>query len=181
MRTSFTAVVGFTGFVPAPAAKGQPGPPESRRSSMIPRTTSAFPPGMTISPNRSPHVVRGPRRDPLRDSRAEEKSRRRPGPDARRRRPARPADRPAGRPPAAEADEDVPDLVIWHWQDKRLQSQQQVQSQLGPEFQLSRRISGQGQEIHPAGRRRRPAGPAPRPSSASPSGSTTRTMSSTAT
>jgi dipeptidyl aminopeptidase/acylaminoacyl peptidase len=36
---------------------------------------------------------------------------------------------PAAAPPAAGgADEDTPDLVLWHYQDKRLQSQQQVQA-----------------------------------------------------
>src|SRR5205823_35812 len=52
-----------------------------------------------------------------------------------------PGDKPPGvQPPAvqledkAEADEEKPDLVIWHYQDPRLQSQQLIQAQADKNF-----------------------------------------------
>ncbi|MBN1939387.1 MAG: prolyl oligopeptidase family serine peptidase [Candidatus Aminicenantes bacterium] len=105
------AVVGFSEFA-------QAGP---KKTMYDPKDDKKFPEGMTISPNRTPrwtetgeailfgiHV-------PKKKS-AEGRPAAGPGPEA------------AGPGGGAAADEDMPDLVLWHGADKRLQSEQQVQS-----------------------------------------------------
>ena len=121
LRDKRYSVIGFTDISAAPP----------RLVSFDPASDSAFPEGMTISPNRDPRLtedlqallfgIHVPRR---RDAGAE------PGDGD-----------PAGAPREVEQardsgpmpDEKV-DLVLWHWQDRRLQSQQQVQEQRDRSF-----------------------------------------------
>lgn len=114
------SLLGFTGF----GAATDPGT-GLQKVSYDPKDDKGFPQGMTISANRPPQwtedlsVILFGIHQPKKKQEAAT-----PGaaPDA----PA-PAGA-AGAPPAAAADEDTPDLVLWHYQDKRLQSQQQVQA-----------------------------------------------------
>jgi dipeptidyl aminopeptidase/acylaminoacyl peptidase len=126
----FNSVIGFTGFVPAP---GQPAPSGPQKFAYDPKDDKSFPKGMTISPNRAPQWTED--LDALTFGIFEPKKKEEgargaaPGaPDA-----AAPAAPPAAAP-APEPDEDMPDLVLWHWQDKRLQSQQQVQASMDQNF-----------------------------------------------
>jgi dipeptidyl aminopeptidase/acylaminoacyl peptidase len=111
------SVLGFTGF-----DKGAP-----QRIEYDPASDESFPEGMTISGNRSPQWtdsldalvfgIHEPRRreapaGPQGDAAAE-------GGEA-------PAQGPQAGSNNADPDEKV-DLVLWHWKDPRLQSQQQVQ------------------------------------------------------
>lgn len=96
-----------------------------------PKKDSAFPAGMTISPNRPAawtkdlsammfgiHEVKAKKKDATKKD--EEKKDDAP--------PARPT------PPAPTDDKERADLVLWHWLDKRLQPQQQVQEQMDKNF-----------------------------------------------
>ena len=94
-----------------------------------PAADKSFPEGMTVSPDSAPEwtetfdaVLFGIHEaKKKKDAEKIEGAEAKPGPDAK---PAAPA------PKAEEiADEDIPDLVIWHGQDKRLQSEQQVEEQ----------------------------------------------------
>ncbi|HEY7544001.1 MAG TPA: S9 family peptidase, partial [Blastocatellia bacterium] len=89
-----------------------------------PKSDNTFPAGMTISPDRAPqwtedmsavtfgiHELKKKKEDPRRPS-AGGTGERRPG---------------ATEPSAQDDQEDKPDLVMWHWRDPRLQSQQQVE------------------------------------------------------
>jgi acetyl esterase/lipase len=123
LRDKRYAVVGFTGF-----GAGQP-----HRALYDPSKDKTFPSGMTISGNRSPQwtdsldaILFGIHEPRRRDSSA---------PDA----PAPQGEGGEGQPerPAAPAgpDEDERvDLVLWHWKDSRLQSQQQVQENADRSF-----------------------------------------------
>lgn len=122
-------VMGFTAF-------GQGGP---QKTVFNPLTTPDFPPGMIVSPNRSPawtadrsaliFGIQKPSRATSQPAAPAQATRdRTAGPDPRAAAAAAPAssdDTPA--------DEKV-DLVVWHWQDKRLQSQQRVQETLDRNF-----------------------------------------------
>ena len=113
------SVLGFDGFG---------GPKGPRKIVYDPAADKAFPEGMTVSPNRSPEWTESfdailfgiheakKKKDADKKDADEAKA----GADAA---PAAPAK------PDEVADEDLPDLVIWHGQDGRLQSQQQVQEQ----------------------------------------------------
>ena len=117
LRDKRYAVVGFTGF----------GSGEPKKTIYDPSKDKTFPAGMTISGNRAPQwtdsldaLIFGIHEPRKRDTSA---------PDTRdsasneetegQERPARPQTGP-------EADDRV-DLVLWHWKDSRLQSQQEVQ------------------------------------------------------
>lgn len=109
-RDRLYAVLGFTGFGG-----------ELRRVVYHPTADEVFPKDMTIAPTRSPRwtedlsgVLFGIRRV----ERVAEK----------------PEKRDPGGEPDASRDEEKPDLVIWHWLDPRLQSQQQVQEARDREF-----------------------------------------------
>ena len=110
------SVVGFSGFQDA---KGP------RKVVYDPVGDKAFPEGMTVSPNRAPEWTES--FDAILFGIHEAKKKK----DAGAKEPAKDAP-PAG--PAEPADEDIPDLVIWHGQDSRLQSQQQVQEQRDKNF-----------------------------------------------
>ncbi len=106
------AVVGFTGFAP-------PGP---KKTVYDPLDDKSFPADMTVSPNRTPRWTEDLQAllfgiHPLKKKSAEAA----PGGPG----PGTDAAAPGG---GAEADEDIPDLVLWHGADKRLQSQQQVEA-----------------------------------------------------
>jgi dipeptidyl aminopeptidase/acylaminoacyl peptidase len=100
-----------------------------QKSTYDPAGDKSFPTGMTISPNRDPgwtedlqaitFGIHTPRR---KDTQADAAA------DADNPPPAREADdqRGSANSDNANADEKV-DLVLWHWQDRRLQSQQEVQ------------------------------------------------------
>jgi dipeptidyl aminopeptidase/acylaminoacyl peptidase len=117
LRDRRVSVLGFT-------ALGSDAP---QKAVYDPASDKSFPEGMTISGNRDPqwtedlqallfgiHVPR-PRDGAAPEREGEEETR-------------EGDERPADRPNAAEAtaDEKV-DLVLWHWRDPRLQSQQEVQ------------------------------------------------------
>ena len=98
-----------------------------------PAADKTFPAGMTVSPDRTPEwtesfdaVLFGIHEaKKKKDAEAKGPEAAKPGPEG----PAAPA------PKNEEiADEDIPDLVIWHGQDKRLQSEQQVEEQRDKSF-----------------------------------------------
>jgi dipeptidyl aminopeptidase/acylaminoacyl peptidase len=113
------SVVGFTGFV-----SGIPNtPPAPQKVIYDPREDNTFPQGMTISPNRAPlwtdtldAILFG-----IYEPKKKEEAEKGKAPEG-----TPPPEKPA--PAAAESDEDLPDLVLWHWKDGRLQSQQQVEA-----------------------------------------------------
>jgi len=116
------AVVAFSGFASV----------SPQKVAYDPATDKTFPEGMSVSPARSPQwtedlsgVTFGihnlKKADPKPEPRTEAA-----GEDAAQTPPARAA--------ADGADEEKPDLVIWNWQDPRLQSQQQVQEEADKNF-----------------------------------------------
>jgi dienelactone hydrolase len=111
------SVVGFSGFL-------EPSGP--RRVVYDPAGDKAFPEGFTVSPNRAPRWTES--FDGLLFGIAEAKKKESGGEGGAAKGPG-PADRPGG-----DSDEDVPDLVIWHWKDARLQSQQQVEERRDADF-----------------------------------------------
>ncbi|MCK7483467.1 MAG: hypothetical protein M0C28_45340 [Candidatus Moduliflexus flocculans] len=122
------------------AFDGFGGPKGPRKIVYDPAADKSFPEGMTVSPNRSPEWTEG--FDAIlfgiQEAKKKKDADKKDADEAKtggRRRPARAK-------PDEVADEDMPDLVIWHGQDSRLQSQQQVQEQPGQELQLRRRIPG---------------------------------------
>ena len=119
LRDKRYVVLGFTGF-----GTGAP-----QKASYDPASDKAFPAGMTISPNRAPqwtedlqaltfgiHIPRPRDTSTAGGGEADDNATPRDTDDA-----ARPAAAPDTNP-----DEKI-DLVLWHWLDKRLQSQQEVQ------------------------------------------------------
>ena len=122
----FYSVVGFTGFIAAPGPTAAP----PQKAAFDPKEDKTFPLGMTISPNRAPQwtddldaILFG-----IYEPKKKEEGSKGPGST-----PDQPAP-PAAALAPAEADEDIPDLVLWHWQDKRLQSQQQVEASRDQNF-----------------------------------------------
>jgi len=113
------SIVAFAGF------QDPKGP---RKVVYDPARDKSFPEGLSISPNRNPEWTEG--LDGILFGISQPKKKEATGKTE--------AAKDSG--PAAlekskdEPDEDVPDLVIWHWQDKRLQSQQQVEERLDTDF-----------------------------------------------
>ena len=117
-RDKMYAVVAFTNVMTA----------SPQKTAYDPKDDKTFPAGMTISPNRDPRWtedlqaitfgIHTPRHkdDPNDTAEGENAA---PARDADEQRATANGDNP-------NADEKV-DLVLWHWQDKRLQSQQEVQ------------------------------------------------------
>ncbi len=108
------------------AVDGFRDPKGPRKIVYDPAADKSFPQGMTVSPDSAPEwteafdaVLFGIHEaKKKKDAEKKEGDEAKPGPEA------------APAPKAEEiADEDIPDLVIWHGQDKRLQSEQQVQEQ----------------------------------------------------
>jgi len=98
-----------------------------RKTLYDPAADSSFPAEMTISSNQNPEwmadlsaVTFGLHALKKKESKLGEK------PEEKKDEPA-PSEAPGRDPAAREPDEDKADLVLWHWQDKRLQSQQQVE------------------------------------------------------
>lgn len=96
-----------------------------QKVSFNPKDDKDFPAGLTISPNRSPQWTE--------DMSAvlfglHETKKKKPGATPREGDDANAAPNPAAMMARRNQDEpEKPDLVLWHWQDKRLQSQQQVE------------------------------------------------------
>jgi dipeptidyl aminopeptidase/acylaminoacyl peptidase len=118
LRDRLYSVIGFTGV-----SSGTP-----RKVVYDPKADSTFPEGMTISANRDPRWtedlqallfgIHTPRRRETGDQTDAENSAREGSP--------REGETPRPEATGPSNDEKV-DLVLWHWQDSRLQSQQQVQ------------------------------------------------------
>jgi dienelactone hydrolase len=124
----FNGIVGFTGFAPAPGQKGAPQTPGGiQKFAYDPKNDKSFPQGMTISPNRAPQWTDD--LDAILFGIYEPKKK-----DEGAKGPAEGAAPDQAAPAPAESDEDIPDLVLWHWQDKRLQSQQQVEASRDQSF-----------------------------------------------
>jgi dipeptidyl aminopeptidase/acylaminoacyl peptidase len=118
------SVVAFAGF------KDAKGP---RKVIYDPAGDKSFPEGMTVSPDRAPDwtesfdaVLFG-----IREAKKKKDADKPESGEAKAGTEAAPA---APKKDEDIADEDVPDLVIWHGQDRRLQSQQQVQEQRDKTF-----------------------------------------------
>ncbi len=99
-----------------------------------PSTDKSFPAGMTISPSRNPFwmadlssVMFG-----IHDLHPKKKG----GSDADEEKPdaAKSGDAPKSDTAKNDDDPDKPDMVIWHWKDKRLQPMQQVQENEDKDF-----------------------------------------------
>ncbi|MFQ5734813.1 MAG: alpha/beta hydrolase family protein, partial [Planctomycetaceae bacterium] len=130
------SVIGFTNF----------DAPRPKKTVYDPRNDKQFPAGMTISPNRNPSWTDN--RDALVFGIHELKKK----PAASKKKPAkkkatarkRGKKKPAGelgdpfqapkRAQSPSSSASKPDLVIWHWKDKRLQSRQQVQASRDKSF-----------------------------------------------
>jgi dipeptidyl aminopeptidase/acylaminoacyl peptidase len=118
------SVVAFTGF------RDAKGP---QKVLYDPASDKAFPAGLTVSPDRTPSwtesldaVLFG-----IHEAKKKKEADKKDGDEAK----AGPAAAPAAPPkPEEPADEDIPDLVIWHGLDSRLQSEQQVQEQRDKTF-----------------------------------------------
>ena len=107
------SLLGFTGF-----ATGSP-----VKTVYDPKEDKSFPSGMTVSPNRPPAwtedldgILFG-----IQELKKKEDAEKKPADKS-----AEKEEKPKDVKPEA-SDEDTPDLILWHWLDKRLQSQQQVE------------------------------------------------------
>jgi len=125
------SLIGYTNF-----SKGSP-----HKTAYDPKEDKSFPEDMTISPNRTPewtedfsgilfgiHEVKKKEdkkdKEKGKEEEAKDKSKEAPEKEAPKKKPA----------PKKEEEEEYPDLVIWHWLDKRLQSMQQVQENRDKNF-----------------------------------------------
>ena len=105
-----------------------------------PKDDKDFPEEMTISPNRSPvwtedfsGILFGIHK--LKKKEEEEKKEKEEKKEEKVEEKEQEKKEPPKAKPKMEIDkEDLPDLVIWHWMDKRLQSMQQVQEQMDKNF-----------------------------------------------
>jgi len=103
-------------------------PKGPRKTVYDPAGDKAFPEGMTVSPNRAPQWTES--FDAILFGIQEAKKKK----DADKKEADKKGQPAPAAAPADESDEDMPDLVIWHGLDKRLQSQQQVQAQSDQNF-----------------------------------------------
>lgn len=126
------SVAGFTGFAAAPGQKAGAAqtPLAPQKVVYDPKDDKTFPQGMTISPNRAPQWSENLDALFFGISEPKKKEEGAKGPEGTPAQPAPPAEAAA----PAGSDEDTPDLVLWHWLDKRLQSQQQVQASFDQNF-----------------------------------------------
>lgn len=93
-----------------------------------PAGDKSFPEGLSVSPNRNPQWTEG--LDGILFGISQPKKK-----DAEGKTEAAKDSGPAAMEGSKdEPDEDMPDLVIWHWHDKRLQSQQQVEERVDATF-----------------------------------------------
>lgn len=146
------AVIGFSGFGAAGTGAAD-GAAKTTRVAYEPAKDTAFPAGMTISANRAPEwtedraallfgITEAKKKSKAdaaaadKDDKAKDASKTEPKPDAPKPDAPKPdAPKPADTPKADDADgEEKADLVVWHWQDPRLQSQQQVQEDRDKRF-----------------------------------------------
>lgn len=96
-----------------------------------PAKEKSFPSGMTISANRSPEWMQGLSAVTfgIHEMRPKKKNGKEAAADS-----AKTEDAKAAAPEKAEDDPDKPDMVIWHWKDKRLQPMQQIQENADKNF-----------------------------------------------
>ncbi|MDH4257278.1 MAG: prolyl oligopeptidase family serine peptidase [Candidatus Aminicenantes bacterium] len=125
------SVIGFTNF-----SKGSP-----QKIVYDPKEDKNFPEDMTISPNRTPEwtedfsgilfgIHEAKKKE---DKKDKEKEKEEEAKDKPKEAPEK--EEPKKKPsPKKEEEEEYPDLVIWHWLDKRLQSMQQVQENRDKNF-----------------------------------------------
>jgi len=109
-----------------------------------PKEDKDFPEGMTISPNRNPlwtedlsGILFGINEVKKKEKKEEEKEKAKEKEDKDKIKEEEKKEESPKDMPKKEKDidkEDLPDLVIWHWHDKRLQSMQQVQEQRDKNF-----------------------------------------------
>ncbi len=120
-------VMGLTGF----------GAATPQKTVFNPATSPDFPAGMMVSPNRNP-TWSADRSALLFGIQSSTRASQLPAASQTRDRSAGADPRSASAAPAVGADdtpaEEKVDLVLWHWQDKRLQSQQQVQESTDRNF-----------------------------------------------
>ena len=126
------SLVGFTGF------------PSSNTVKTVydPHKDKDFPDGLTISPNQNPqwtdsldgiffgiHEVKRKEKKEKKEPETKDKAEEEKTEEKAEKKTEKKA------PPEKEVDkEDLPGLVIWHWKDKRLQAQQQVQANRDKNF-----------------------------------------------
>jgi dipeptidyl aminopeptidase/acylaminoacyl peptidase len=118
-------VIGFSDF----------GGREPTKALYDPHNDPSFPEGMTISPNRTPGwtepldaILFGIHEVEMKEAAEEEVE------EGDEDEEGEEKERPARRGEDEEDEEEKPDLVIWHWQDQRMQSMQQVQEGRDKDF-----------------------------------------------
>ena len=120
-------VLGFSGF----------GPGGSQKTAFNPATSPDFPADMIVSPNRNPTWTADRSALLFGIQKASRAASSPAAPERTRDRSAAADPRAAPAVPARADDspaDEKADLVVWHWQDKRLQSQQRVQETLDRNF-----------------------------------------------
>jgi len=115
------SVIGFTNFLAKAPQKFVYEPKEDK----------SFPEGMTASPNRKPIWTED--LEGILFGIAEVKKKEETGKKEEQKEQI-PEKAPEQERPKEAPDEDTPDLVLWHWLDKRLQSQQQVEEKRDENF-----------------------------------------------
>jgi dienelactone hydrolase len=128
------SVLGFTGFDSASPGK----------VAYDPKDDPDFPKGMTISPNRNPlwtedlnAILFGIHEAKIKEKKEkgeQEKQAEEKGEKEKKEEDKEESPKEKSKPEEEIDKEDLPDLVIWHWKDKRLQSMQQVQEQRDKNF-----------------------------------------------
>ncbi len=98
-----------------------------------PKEDKTFPQGMTVSPNRNPLWTEDLEGIIFGIAEAKKKKEEEKKEEMKEEAPEK-TKAPESEKPREEKDEDIPDLVLWHWLDKRLQSQQQVEAKRDENF-----------------------------------------------